>query len=238
MLEQGARVDIIYHIDTRLIMTMPPLCNFFTIVALLLCCPPLPAQEQGDVAQLWQGYAELGMFDKLLTELETESRKGDSAREAELIRTLLTYWEPIMNRRHLCNVICHWDGDGVFGSISYRTQDMPPEMVQQYHALRIKAKELSEEEQNQLIAHILSEKAYIAGAPDAEKIDRIIRHIHAEEYPQAIKQLAQLRQEHPDYCPQAFAELAAALDTPKRLELLLLCTRLPLGVIRETHFVK
>ena len=85
-------------------MTMPPLCKLFTIVAMLLCCPPLPAQEQGDVAQLWQRYAELGMFDKLLTELETESRKGDSAREAELIRTLLTYWEPIMNQRRLCNV--------------------------------------------------------------------------------------------------------------------------------------
>ena len=47
-----------------------------------------------------------------------------------------------------------------------------------------------------------------------------------------------LRQEHPDYCPQAFAELAAALATPNRLQLLLLCTRLPLGVIRETHIVE
>ena len=219
-------------------MVMPPLCKLFTIVAMLLCCPPLPAQEQGDVAPLWQRYAELGMFDKLLTELETESRKGDSTREPELIRTLLTYWEPIMQQRSRYDVACHWDGDGVYGFIGYRTQDMPPEMVQQHLALRIKAKELSEEGQKQLIALILSEKAYIAAAPDAEKIDRIIRHIHAEEYPQAIKQLAQLRQEHPDYCPQAFAELAAALDTPKRLELLLLCPRLPLGVIRETHFVK
>ena len=219
-------------------MTKPPLCKLFTIVAMLLCCPPLPAQEQGDVAQLWQRYAELGMFDKLLTELETESRKGDSAREAELIRTLLTYWEPFMNQRRWCNVISHWDGDGVYGSISYRTQDMPHEMVQQLHAYRNKAEELSEEEMNRFRELLIRRHAYINSAPDAEKIDSIIRHIHREEYPQAIKQLAQLRHKHPDYCPQAFAELSAALTTPNRLKLLLLCTRLPLGVIRETHFVK
>ena len=219
-------------------MAMPPLCKLFTIVAMLLSCPPLPAQEQGDVAQLWQRYAELGMFDKLLTELETESRKGDSAREAELIRTLLTYWEPIMNQRRWCNVISHWDGDGVYGSISYRTQDMPHEMVQQLHAYRNKAEELSEEEMNRFRELLIRRHAYINSAPDAEKIDSIIRYIHREEYPQAIKQLAQLRHKHPDYCPQAFNGLAAALTTPKRLELLLLCTKLPLGVIRETHFVK
>ena len=219
-------------------MAMPPLCKLFTIVAMLLCCPPLPAQEQGDVAQLWQRYAELGMFDKLLTELETESRKGDSAREAELIRTLLTYWEPFMNQRRWCNVISHWDGDGVYGSISYRTQDMPHEMVQQLHAYRNKAEELSEEEKNRFHELLIRKQAYINSAPDAEKIDSIIRHIHREEYPQAISQLARLRQEHPAYCAQAFAELSAALTTPNRLKLLLLCTRLPLGVIRETHFVK
>lgn len=219
-------------------MAMPPLCKLFTIVAMLLCCPPLPAQEQGDVAQLWQGYAELGMFDKLLTELETESRKGDSARESELIRTLLTYWEPIMNQRRWCNVNSHWDGDGVYGSISYRTQDMPQGLMQQLHAYRIKAEELSEEERNQFMALFTQKEAYIDAAPDAGKIDRIIQHIYREEYPQAISQLARLRQEHPAYCPQAFAELSAALTTPNRLKLLLLCTRLPLGVIRETHFVK
>ena len=219
-------------------MTKPPLCKLFTIVAMLLCCPPLPAQEQGDVAQLWQRYAELGMFDKLLTELETESRKGDSAREAELIRTLLTYWEPFMNQRRWCNVISHWDGDGVYGSISYRTQDMPHEMVQQLHAYRNKAEELSEEEMNRFRELLIRRHAYINSAPDAEKIDSIIRHIHREEYPQAISQLARLRQEHPAYCPQAFAELSAALTTPNRLKHLLLCTRLPLGVIRETHIMK
>ena len=206
---------------------------------MLLCCPPLPAQEQGDVAQLWQGYAELGMFDKLLTELETESRKGDSAREAELIRTLLTYWEPIMNQRRLCNVRSHWVGDGVYGSISYRTQDMPQGLMQQLHAYRTKAEELTEEERNQFMALFTQKEAYIIdAAPDAGKIDRIIQHIYREEYPQAISQLARLRQEHPDYCPQAFAELSAALTTPNRLKLLLLCVRLPLGVIRETHIMK
>ena len=217
---------------------MPPLCKLFTIVAMLLCCPPLPAQEQGDVAQLWQRYAELGMFDKLLTELETESRKGDSAREAELIRTLLTYWESIMQQRRRCVVTYHWDGDRAYGAISYRTQDLPHEMVQQLHAYRNKAEELTEEEQNQFMALFTQMKAYIDAAPDAGKIERIIQHIYREEYPQAISQLARLRQEHPDYCPQAFAELSAALTTPNRLKLLLLCTRLPLGVIRETHFVK
>ena len=219
-------------------MTKPPLCKLFTIVAMLLCCPPLPAQEQGDVAQLWQRYAELGMFDKLLTELETESRKGDSAREAELIRTLLTYWEPIMNQRRWCNVNSHWYGDGGYGSISYRTQDLPQGLMQQLHAYRTKAEELTEEERNQFMALFTQKEAYIAAAPDAGKIDRIIQHIYREEYPQAISQLARLRQEQPDYCPQAFAELSAALITPNRLKLLLLCARLPLGGIRETHFVK
>ena len=111
-------------------------------------------------------------------------------------------------------------------------------MVQQLHAYRNKAEELSEEEKNRFHELLIRKHAYINNAPDAEKIDSIIRHIHREEYPQAISQLARLRQEHPDYCPQAFAELSAALTTPNRLKLLLLCTRLPLGVIRETHFVK
>lgn len=208
-----------------------------TILIFSLFFAPLSLANdtQIEVDQLWQRYAELGMFDKLLTELETESRKGYSAREAELIRTLLTYWEPIMNQRRWCNVISHWDGDRAYGAISYRTQDLPHEMVQQLHAYRNKAKELSEEEKNRFHELLIRKQAYIYSAPDAEKIDSIIRHIHREEYPQAIKQLAQLRHEHPDYCPQAFNDLAAALTTPKRLELLLLCTKLPLGVIRETH---
>lgn len=106
------------------------------------------------------------------------------------------------------------------------------------HAYRTKAGELSEEEQNQFMALFIRKEAYIAAAPDAGKIDRIIQYIYREEYSQAISQLARLRQEHPDYCPQAFAELSAALTTPNRLKLLLLCTRLPLGVIRETHIMK
>ncbi len=219
-------------------MTIHPFCKLLTIATMLLCSPWLRAHEQGKIAKLWQGYAELGMLDKLLTELETESRKGDSTREPELIRTLLTYWEPIMQQRSRYDAACHWDGDGVYGFIGYRTKDLPPEMVQQRRAYRNKAEELTEEERNQFMALFTQKKAYIDAAPDAGKIDRIIQHIYREEYPQAISQLARLRQEHPDYCPQAFAELSAALTTPNRLKLLLLCTRLPLGVIRETHFVK
>ncbi len=219
-------------------MTIHPFCKLLTIATMLLCSPWLRAHEQGDVAQLWQGYAELGMLDKLLTELETESRKGDSTREPELIRTLLTYWEPIMQQRSRCDVACHWHGDGVYGFIGYRTKDLPQGLMQQLLAYRTKAEELTEEERNQFMALFTQKKAYIDAAPDAGKIDRIIQHIYREEYPQAISQLARLRQEHPDYCPQAFAELSAALTTPNRLKLLLLCTRLPLGVIRETHFVK
>ena len=219
-------------------MTIHPFCKLLTIATMLLCSPWLRAHEQGKIAKLWQGYAELGMLDKLLTELETESRKGDSTREPELIRTLLTYWEPIMQQRRRYDVACHWDGDGVYGFIGYRTKDLPQGLMQQLLAYRTKAEELTEEERNQFMALFTQKKAYIDAAPDAGKIDRIIQHIYREEYPQAISQLARLRQEHPDYCPQAFAELSAALTTPNRLKLLLLCTRLPLGVIRETHFVK
>ena len=206
--------------------------------AMLLCCSHLSAQEQNETGQLWQAYADLGMFDKLLTELETENRKGDSAREAELIRTLLTYWEPIMNQRRWCDVRSHWDGDGAYGFIGYRTKDMPSEMVQQLHAYRTQAEEFSEEVHNQIVALLAQMKDYIDRAPDAEKIDELIQLIYREEYPKAIKQLAQLLQEHPDYHPQVFSELASALATPNRLELLLLCTKLPLGVIRETHLVE
>ena len=219
-------------------MTIHPFCKLLTIATMLLCSPWLRAHEQGKIAKLWQGYAELGMLDKLLTELETESRKGDSTREPELIRTLLTYWEPIMQQRRWYDVACHWDGDGVYGFIGYRTKDLPQGLMQQLLAYRTKAEELTEEERNQFMALFTQREAYIDAAPDAGKIDRIIQHIYREEYPQAISQLARLRQEHPDYCPQAFAELSAALTTPNRLKLLLLCTRLPLGVIRETHFVK
>ena len=221
-------------------MTMPSLCKLLTIATMLLCCPHLPAHEQGEATQLWQKYAELGLFDKLLTELETESRKEDSTREPELTHALLTHWEAIMKQRRWCDIYIHWDGEGAYGSISYRTKDMPSEMVQQLHAFyhRYKREKADEEVRKLYIALMTRRDAYIDNAPDAEKIDLLIRHIHAEEYPQAIKQLAQLRREHPDYCPQAFAELAVALDTPKRLNLLLLCTKLPLGVIRETHYVK
>ena len=178
-------------------------------------------------------------MEQFLTELETESQQGYTvSREQELTNTLLTHWEAIMQQRRRCDANIHWDGDNAYGSKSYRTKDLPQVLMQQLHAYRTKAGELTEEEQNQFMALFTQKEAYIAATPDAGKIDRIIQHIYREEYPQAISQLARLRQEHPDYCPQAFAELSAALTTPNRLKLLLLCTRLPLGVIRETHIMK
>lgn len=214
------------------------------IPALLLCCPLLCANEKDAVAQLWQDYVELGMLDKLLSELEAESRKGDTAREPELTRTLLSHWEAIMQRRRWGSATIRWDGDRAYGSISYRNQDLPLELQQQLHDYQIYRTNLTRtgklnEEEKKLHFELFSKvKDCINSAPNAEKIDQIILHIHREEYSQATSRLAQLRQEHPDYCPQAFAELAAALATPNRLQLLLLCTRLPLGVIRETHIVE
>ncbi len=203
--------------------------------------PELAAQAQGAVEQLWQGYVELGMLDKLLTEVAEESRNGDTAREQELTNTLLTHWEAIMQQRRWCDVNIHWDGDNACGSINYRTRDLPHELQQQlqaYQATRARTGKMNEEEIHLYIELHTQVRAYIDNAPDAGKIDRIIQHIYREGYPQAISRLAQLRQEHPDYCPQAFAELAAALSSPNRLNLLLLCARLPLGVIRETHIMK
>ena len=214
------------------------------IPTLLFWIPLLPAKEQDAdiqraVDKLWQENAEQGMMEQFLTELETESQQGHPvSREQELTNTLLPHWEAIMQQRRRCDANIHWDGDNAYGSKSYRTKDLPQGLMQQLHAYRTKAGELTEEEQNQFIALFTQKEAYIDAAPDAGKIDRIIQHIYREEYPQAISQLARLRQEHPAYCPQAFSELASALATPNRLELLLLCTRLPLGVIRETHFVK
>lgn len=214
------------------------------IPALLFWIPLLPAKEQDAdiqraVDKLWQENAEQGMMEQFLTEQETESQQGYTvSREQELTNTLLTHWEAIMQQRRRCDANIHWDGDSVYGSKRYRTKDLPQGLMQQLHAYRTKAGELTEEEQNQFMALFTQKEAYIDAAPDAGKIDRIIQHIYREEYPQAISQLARLRQEHPDYCPQAFAELSAALTTPNRLKLLLLCTRLPLGVIRETHIMK
>lgn len=214
------------------------------IPALLLCCPLLCANEKDAVAQLWQDYVELGMLDKLLSELEEESRKGDATREPELTHTLLTYWDEIMQRRRWGCATIHWDGDGAYGSIRYRNQDLPLELQQQLHdyqiyrANRTRTGKLNEEEKKLHFELFSKVEDCINSAPNAEKIDQIILHIHREEYPQATSRLAQLRQEHPDYCPQAFAELSAALATPNRLQLLLLCTRLPLGVIWETHIVE
>ena len=214
------------------------------IPALLLCCPLLCANEKDAVAQLWQDYVELGMLDKLLSELEEESRKGDASREQELTSVLLTYWDEIMQRRRWGCATIHWDGDGAYGSIRYRNQDLPLELQQQLHDYQIyrtnltRTGKLNEEEEKLHFELFSKVKDCINSAPNAEKIDQIILHIHREEYPQATSRLAQLRQEHPDYCPQAFAELAAALATPNRLQLLLLCTRLPLGVIWETHIVE
>lgn len=214
------------------------------IPALLFWIPLLPAKEQDAdiqraVDKLWQENAEQGMMEQFLTEQETESQQGYTvSREQELTNTLLTHWEAIMQQRRRCDANIHWDGDNAYGSKSYRTKDLPQGLMQQLHAYRTKAGELTEEEQNQFMALFTQKEAYIDAAPDAGKIDRIIQHIYREEYPQAISQLARLRQEHPDYCPQAFAELSAALTTPNRLKLLLLCTRLPLGVIRETHIMK
>lgn len=214
------------------------------IQALLLWIPLLPAKEQDAdiqraVDKLWQENAEQGMMEQFLTEQETESQQGYTvSREQELTNTLLTHWEAIMQQRRRCDANIHWDGDNAYGSKSYRTKDLPQGLLQQLHAYRTKAGDFTEEEQNQFIALFTQKEAYIDAAPDAGKIDRIIQHIYREEYPQAISQLARLRQEHPDYCPQAFAELAAALSTPNRLKLLLICARLPLGVIRETHIMK
>ena len=214
------------------------------IPALLLCCPLLCANEKDAVAQLWQDYVELGMLDELLSELEAESRKGDPAREPELTRTLLHHWEAIMQQRRWGTATIHWNGGDAYGSISYRNQDLPLELQQQlndyqiHRANRTRIRKLNEEEKKLHFELFSKVEACINSAPNAEKVDQIILHIHREEYQQATSQLAQLRQEHPDYCPQAFAELAAALATPNRLQLLLLCTRLPLGVIRETHILK
>ena len=214
------------------------------IPTLLFWIPLLPAKEQDAdiqraVDKLWQENAEQGMMEQFLTEQETESQQGHTvSREQELTNTLLTHWEAIMQQRRWCDANIHWDGDNAYGSRSYRTKDLPQGLKQQLHAYRTKTGELTEEEQNQFMALFTQKEAYIDAAPDAGKIDRIIQHIYREEYPQAISRLAQLRQEHPDYCPQAFAELAAALPSPNRLQLLLLCARLPLGVIRETHIMK
>lgn len=214
------------------------------IPALLFWIPLLPAKEQDAdiqraVDKLWQENAEQGMMEQFLTEQETESQQEYTvSREQELTNTLLTHWEAIMQQRRRCDANIHWDGDNAYGSKSYRTKDLPQGLLQQLLAYRTKAGELTEEEQNQFMALFTQKEAYIDAAPDAGKIDRIIQHIYREEYPQAISQLAWLRKEHPDYCPQAFAELSAALTTPNRLKLLLLCTRLPLGVIRETHIMK
>lgn len=214
------------------------------IQALLLWIPLLPAKGQDAdiqraVDKLWQENAEQGMMEQFLTEQETESQQGYTvSREQELTNTLLTHWEAIMQQRRRCDANIHWDGDNAYGSKSYRTKDLPQGLMQQLLAYRTKTGELTEEEQNQFMALFTQKEAYIDAAPDAGKIDRIIQHIYREEYPQAISRLARLRQEHPDYCPQAFAELSAALTTPNRLKLLLLCTRLPLGVIRETHIMK
>ena len=214
------------------------------IPTLLFWIPLLPAEEQDAdiqraVDKLWQENVEQGMMEQFLTELETEKRQGYTvSREQELTNTLLTHWEAIMQQRRWCDANIHWDGDNVYGSKSYRTKDLPQGLMQQFHAYRTKAGDFTEEERNQFMALFTQKEAYIDAAPDDGKIDRIIQHIYREEYPQAISQLARLRQEHPDYCPQAFAELAAALTTPNRLKLLLLCARLPLGVIRETHIMK
>ena len=214
------------------------------IPALLFWIPLLPAKEQDAdiqraVDELWQENAEQGMMEQFLTELETESQQGYTvSREQELTNTLLTHWEAIMQQHRRCDANTHWDGDNAYGSKSYRTRDLPQGLMQQLHAYRTKAGDFTEEERNQFMALFTQKEAYIDAAPDDGKIDRIIQHIYREEYPQAISQLARLRQEHPDYCPQAFAELSAALTTPNRLKLLLLCTRLPLGVIRETHIMK
>lgn len=214
------------------------------IPTLLFWIPLLPAKEQDAdiqraVDKLWQENAEQGMMEQFLTEQETESQQGYTvSREQELTNTLLTHWEAIMQQRRRCDANIHWDGDNAYGSKSYRTRDLPQGLMQQLHAYRTKAGELTEEERNQFMALFTQKEAYIDAAPDAGKIDRIIQHIYREEYPQAISQLARLRQEHPDYCPQAFAELSAALTTPNRLKLLLLCSRLPLGVIRETRIMK
>ena len=220
--------------------------KYFAPLCFAHCVSFLYASEPAykEVNNHWQDYVKLGMLDELLSELEAESRKGDAAREPEPTCTLLAHWEAIMERRRWGSSTIHWDGDRAYGSIRYRNQDLPLELQQQLHdyqiyrANRTRTGKLNEEEKKLHYELFSKVEACINSAPNAEKTDQIILHIHREEYQQATSQLAQLRQEHPDYCPQAFAELAAALATPNRLQLLLLCTRLPLGVIRETHILK
>ena len=220
--------------------------KYFAPLCFAHCVSFLYASEPAykEVNNHWQDYVELGMLGKRLSELEAESRKGDTAREPELTRTLLHHWEAIMQQRRWGTATIHWNGGDAYGSIRYRNQDLPLELQQQlndyqiYRASRTRTGKLNEEEKKLHLELFSKVRTCIDSAPNAEKIDKIIQHIHREEYPQATSQLAQLRREHPDYCPQAFAELAATLASPNRLQLLLLCTRLPFGVIRETHIVK
>lgn len=194
-----------------------------------------------------QAYMELGMTTKCLELLEVEQQKWESlpppekvAQEQKLIGLILTHWDALMQARRLCAPCLHWHGEGAYGHISYRTQDLPRQWVEEYMRLRAQYDQLAPE-QTQRLAYLHNRiYTYIDQSPNAADIEQIISHVYRNERQQAAALLDTLRRNHPDYCPEPFRALSLALAaTPatSHARLLLLCTRLPLGTTRETHIV-
>lgn len=216
------------------------------LLFLLFICPLLllSAQSREEGSQLRQGYLTLGMIDKWLDALLDEHKKLRNLpaelrapQEHQLLSELESQWEYLLHRRSLFNGIVNCKGENA-GWFRYRVQDLPPQLEERLWAYASWRRNPGNGNGEQFTGLFEEVGNYIARSPNASEIDRIVSLVYRGELSQARAALAQLRREHPDFCPErlrAFAESLAATPPCSRLALLIQSLRLPLGTIRHMY---
>lgn len=186
------------------------------------------------LAQRCQAYAELGLYGRIINDIETEHSQlsdRDSARLQELTDLLSSHMEVLLRAHRNCDVRICWNGDQAYGSTSYRTKDLPPELQKCTAPV---GTELYQQWQRKI-------DAYIEQSPDAGMFKEMVIHLLRGEIAPARDMLTKIRREHPTYCPerlQQTAERLVATPAPTRLECMLLALRLPVGTFYDIVIVE
>lgn len=208
----------------------PVICCCFALFS--ACTTP------DELTQRCQAYADLGLYPRIIADIEAEKALLDQqtgadkdARLQQLADMLDTHLEKLLQQRRYCTVSLRWNGEGVYGFEQYRMADFPSEL------------QVEPNRENQKLCLQWHEKmaAYRKLSPNAELLDAVVEHLLRGECPAARQKLLDLRKNYPTYCPERLQEAADRLATnppPSQLECQLLAVQLPLGVIRETHVVE
>lgn len=82
-----------------------------------------------------QEYAELGLYHRIVADIETEKARldqqpgADKNTRLQLLAALLdSHMEKLLQLRRYCDVSRHWYGVGAYGYEQYRTADFPSDL--------------------------------------------------------------------------------------------------------------